>query len=91
MAATQALSSLTAARVVVVAGKGGVVKTTVTAVLSRAAADAGLRVLAIELDGKPALEALLPGIEVRSISAPDSLDEYLRDLQRSETKDGRKT
>jgi anion-transporting ArsA/GET3 family ATPase len=70
---------LTGSRVVVVAGKGGVGKTTVTAVLARAAADAGLRVLAIELDGKPQLQALLPAIEVRSISATDALDEYLRD------------
>ena len=35
--------------------------------------------LAIELDGKPLLAGLLPGIEVRSISASDALDEYLRD------------
>ncbi|MGH9133374.1 MAG: ArsA-related P-loop ATPase [Ilumatobacteraceae bacterium] len=73
------LPALIAANVVVVAGKGGVGKTTVTAVLARAAADAGRRVLAVELDGKPALAALLPGIEVRSISAADALDEYLRD------------
>jgi anion-transporting ArsA/GET3 family ATPase len=73
------LQSLTAARVVVVAGKGGVGKTTVTAVIARAAADAGRRVLAIELDGKPALAALLPDVEVLAISAPDALDEYLRD------------
>ncbi len=73
------LQSLTAARVVVVAGKGGVGKTTVTAVIARAAADAGRRVLAIELDGKPALAELLPDVEVLAISAPDALDEYLRD------------
>ena len=36
--------------VVVVAGKGGVGKTTVTAALSRMAADLGLDVLVIELD-----------------------------------------
>jgi Mrp family chromosome partitioning ATPase len=35
------LQSLTAARVVVVAGKGGVGKTTVTAVIARAASDVG--------------------------------------------------
>jgi anion-transporting ArsA/GET3 family ATPase len=73
------LQSLTAARVVVVAGKGGVGKTTVTAVIARAASDAGQRVLAVELDGKPALADLLPGVEVLAISAPDALDEYLRD------------
>jgi len=36
--------------VVVVAGKGGVGKTTVTAALARMAADTGLEVLVIELD-----------------------------------------
>ncbi|MEX0847597.1 MAG: AAA family ATPase, partial [Ilumatobacteraceae bacterium] len=45
-------------RLVIVAGKGGVGKTTVTAVLARAAADAGLRVLAVDLDGKPMLGRL---------------------------------
>ncbi|MGB7881060.1 MAG: ArsA-related P-loop ATPase, partial [Ilumatobacteraceae bacterium] len=73
------LQSLTAARVVVVAGKGGVGKTTVTAVIARAASDAGLRVLVVELDGKPALAQLVPDLEVMPISAPDALDEYLRD------------
>ena len=73
------LQPLTAARVVVVAGKGGVGKTTVTAVIARAASDAGQRVLVVELDGKPALAELLPDLEVLAISAPDALDEYLRD------------
>jgi arsenite/tail-anchored protein-transporting ATPase len=73
------LQSLTAARVVVVAGKGGVGKTTVTAVIARAASDAGRRVLVVELDGKPALAELLPDLEVLAISAPEALDEYLRD------------
>jgi anion-transporting ArsA/GET3 family ATPase len=73
------LPALIAAAVVVVAGKGGVGKTTVTAVLARAAADRGARVLVVELDGKPTLAGLLPGIEVRSISASDALDEYLRE------------
>jgi arsenite/tail-anchored protein-transporting ATPase len=76
---TAELSSLIAARVVIVAGKGGVGKTTVTAVLARAAADSGCRVLVVELDGKPLLEQLVPGIEVRRILARDALDEYLRD------------
>ena len=73
------LQLLTAARVVVVAGKGGVGKTTVTAVIARAASETGRRVLVVELDGKPALAELLPGIDVLSISAPEALDEYLRD------------
>ena len=73
------LQSLTAARVVVVAGKGGVGKTTVTAVIARAASSAGLRVLVVELDGKPTLAALVPDLDVMPISAPEALDEYLRD------------
>jgi len=77
--AADPLPTLIAANVVVVAGKGGVGKTTVTAVLARAAADTGLRVLVVELDGKPLLATLVPGIEVRSISASDALDEYLRE------------
>ena len=49
----------TSSRLLVVAGKGGVGKTTVTAVLATAAADAGLRVLVVTLDGRPGLAALL--------------------------------
>ena len=59
------------------AGKGGVGKTTVTAVLARAAIRSGLRVLVVELDGKPTLDELLPGVEVRHISASAALAEYL--------------
>ena len=81
------LQSLTATNVVIVAGKGGVGKTTVTAVIARAASRDGRRVLVVELDGKPTLDQLLgreaqngPGsIEVVHISAADALDEYLRD------------
>ncbi len=73
------LQSLTAARVVVVAGKGGVGKTTVTAVIARAAALSGRRVLVVELDGKPTLAQLVPGLEVLAIAAPEALDEYLRE------------
>ncbi len=49
----------TASRVLVVAGKGGVGKTTVSAVIARAAAHLGLRVLVIDLEGKSALADLL--------------------------------
>jgi anion-transporting ArsA/GET3 family ATPase len=73
------LQSLTASRVVVVAGKGGVGKTTVTAVIARAASRSGLRVLVVELDGKPTLAQLVPDLSVLAISAPDALDEYLRE------------
>jgi anion-transporting ArsA/GET3 family ATPase len=46
-------------RVLVVAGKGGVGKTTVTAALSRLAADEGLKVLVVALDDSGALPHLL--------------------------------
>ena len=49
----------TASRIIVVAGKGGVGKTTVSAGLAMAAAQAGLRVLFIELDDKPSAEKFL--------------------------------
>jgi arsenite/tail-anchored protein-transporting ATPase len=72
------LQLLTAARVAVVAGKGGVGKTTVTAVVARAAADQGLRVLVVELDGKPALGHLLgEGVALLSLTPQEALQEYL--------------
>ncbi|BAN04132.1 putative anion transporting ATPase [Ilumatobacter coccineus YM16-304] len=75
---------MTATNVVVVAGKGGVGKTTVTAVLARATAMSGARVLVVELDGKPTLDELLPSrpdqqIEIVHLSAPEALEEYLYD------------
>lgn len=47
----------TQARVLIVAGKGGVGKTTVTAALARMAARAGLTTLVIEVEGKSGLGA----------------------------------
>lgn len=46
------------ARVTIVAGKGGVGKTTVTAALAYLAAASGLRVLVVEVEGKSGLPAL---------------------------------
>ena len=70
---------LSAAKVTVVAGKGGVGKTTVTALLARAAADAGRRVIAVELDGKPTLAELVGDVPLLALSAPLALEEYLRE------------
>jgi len=53
------LQSFTASRLAIVAGKGGVGKTTVTAALARAAAQQGLRVLVVDVDGRPGLVDLL--------------------------------
>jgi anion-transporting ArsA/GET3 family ATPase len=47
-----------ASRVVIVAGKGGVGKTTVTAALARAAARVGLSTLVVEVEGKSGLATL---------------------------------
>ncbi len=47
-----------ASRVVIVAGKGGVGKTTVSAALARSAALAGLSTLIVEVEGKSGLAAL---------------------------------
>jgi anion-transporting ArsA/GET3 family ATPase len=47
-----------ASRLVIVAGKGGVGKTTVTAGLARAAARSGLSTLIVEVEGKSGLAAL---------------------------------
>jgi arsenite/tail-anchored protein-transporting ATPase len=72
------LQFLTDAHVAVVAGKGGVGKTTVTAVLARAAADQGLRVLVVELDGKPMLASLVGSdITCLALTPAAALAEYL--------------
>ncbi len=70
---------LVTAGVTIVAGKGGVGKTTVTAVLAHAAASAGRRVLVVELDGKPVLRGLAGDVAFQAISASEALAEYLRE------------
>jgi len=50
-------------RVLVVAGKGGVGKTTVAAALARMAADAGCSVLVVELEGKSGMSAAFGAAE----------------------------
>jgi anion-transporting ArsA/GET3 family ATPase len=55
------LEFFAAARLVVVAGKGGVGKTTVTAALASSAASAGVRVLVVEVEGKSGLAGMLGG------------------------------
>lgn len=84
-------------RIVIVAGKGGVGKTTVVATLATMAARSGLSVLVVEVEGKSGLSAALglpplayeevearPGLRLRALSADDALLEYLaqRGLQR---------
>ena len=81
-----------ASRLVIVAGKGGVGKTTVTAALARAAAATGLSALIVEVEGKSGLASafgrepltydeveLAPGIRGRTLTPDDALLEYLRD------------
>lgn len=77
-------------RVVIVAGKGGVGKTTVTAALATAAARAGTSVLIVEVEGKSGLASafgcppltyeeveLRPGIVARTLTPDEALIEYL--------------
>ena len=56
-----------ASRVLIVAGKGGVGKTTMTAALARMAADGGLAVLVVELEGRPGIPAAFDAPSDRSI------------------------
>lgn len=77
---------------VIVAGKGGVGKTTVTAALATVAARAGMSVLIVEVEGKsglatclgaPALEYeevdVRPGVRARTLTPDQALVEYLED------------
>jgi arsenite-transporting ATPase len=79
--------------VIVVAGKGGVGKTTVSAALAKMAARAGRSVLLVELEGKSVLTAafghrgglgyeettLAPRVRARRLTPDDALVEYLED------------
>jgi anion-transporting ArsA/GET3 family ATPase len=77
-------------RVVIVAGKGGVGKTTVTAALATAAARAGKSVLIVEVEGKSGLATafgkpplryeeveLAPGVTARTLTPDEALVDYL--------------
>jgi hypothetical protein len=75
------------AGVVIVAGKGGVGKTTVTAAMARGALDVGLSVLVVDVEETPAWSRLLPtdkgsdrgepGFAIVHLRAHDLLEEYL--------------
>jgi anion-transporting ArsA/GET3 family ATPase len=78
--------------VTIVAGKGGVGKTTVTAALATTAARAGASVLIVEVEGKSGLATALgcppltyeevearPGVRVRTLTPEQALLEYLQD------------
>jgi anion-transporting ArsA/GET3 family ATPase len=81
------------ARVLIVAGKGGVGKTTVSAALARMAARSGLEALIIEVEGKSGLPAVFgrstpldyhevvmaDGVRARTLTPDDALVEYLED------------
>ena len=82
----------TQSRLVVVAGKGGVGKTTVTAAFASLAAGLGLSVLIVEVEGKTGLAAafgaeeleydereLAPGVRARSLTPDVALVEYLEE------------
>ena len=79
-----------ASRVVIVAGKGGVGKTTVTAAFATAAARTGASVLIVEVEGKSGLATCFdrppltyeetevrPGVAARTLTPDEALLEYL--------------
>jgi arsenite-transporting ATPase len=80
-------------RVLIVAGKGGVGKTTVTAAMAVAAARAGASVLIVEMEGKSGLATALgldqrleyedvevrPGLRARTLTPDHALLEYLEE------------
>jgi anion-transporting ArsA/GET3 family ATPase len=81
-----------ASRIVIVAGKGGVGKTTVTAALATAATRTGMSVLIVEVEGKSGLAAcfdrpaltyeeqeLRPRLRARTLTPDEALLEYLED------------
>jgi len=81
-----------ASRVVIVAGKGGVGKTTVTAALATTAARAGASVLIVEVEGKSGLASALGAppltyeeqtvserLRARTLTPDEALLEYLED------------
>ncbi|MFZ4515582.1 MAG: ArsA-related P-loop ATPase [Acidimicrobiia bacterium] len=85
-------AQIAGSRAVIVAGKGGVGKTTVTAALAVAAANAGAEVLIAQVDARPGLAeafgattiryeeiALRPRIRARALAPDDALVEYLED------------
>lgn len=80
----------TSSKVVIVAGKGGVGKTTVTATMAVAASRLGLKTLIVEVEGKSGISAmfgkepltyqeveLAPGITARTLTPEDALLDYL--------------
>jgi arsenite-transporting ATPase len=71
------------ALVLLVVGKGGVGRTSVSAAIATAASRDGLRCLIVGLDGRPTLRQLCPvgdGPEVKMVSAGTALEDYLLDV-----------
>ena len=70
---------LSASRVFIVAGKGGVGKSTVAAALVTAARRVGMTALLVETDGKPLLidSSVDPGLTAHTITPAEALSEYL--------------
>lgn len=70
---------LSASRVIIVAGKGGVGKSTVSAALVLAARRLGMTAMLVETDGKPLLISpdTASGITAQTVTPADALSEYL--------------
>ena len=68
---------LTKSRVLIVAGKGGVGKSTVAAALAQLAHEQGISVAHVELDGKSPPTGLSPDVTQFSLTPGEALREYL--------------
>lgn len=68
---------LTASRVLIVAGKGGVGKSTVATALANLAVSVGLHTLFVEIEGKRPLNDLSPDVEFLALQPGAALSEYL--------------
>lgn len=68
---------LTASRVLIVAGKGGVGKSTVATALANLAVSVGLHTLFVEIEGKRPLSDLSPDVEFLALQPGAALSEYL--------------
>ena len=80
---------LAASRIVIVAGKGGVGKTTVSAALARAAADQGLTSLIVEVEGKSGLASMYgrPPFSYDEVTLAEAVEERAEVRARTLTPD----
>lgn len=73
----EARQFLAESRILIVAGKGGVGKSTVAAALARLGASCGLRVALVETDGKPLLPGVPDAVTTTALQPGQALSDYL--------------